>query len=57
MMNQFDAAPEAKPGLTAVKLAWVKPTLERLSLKDALSGGSKAQDGYTAGPDQRTTFS
>jgi hypothetical protein len=44
MMNQFDSNDDRKP-----TVAWVKPTLERLSLKEALSGVGLRNDGNTNG--------
>jgi len=56
MMNQFDVTREspARPQDGSVGAAWVKPSLERLSLKEALSGGTHGADGTHLGD---TTFS
>jgi hypothetical protein len=49
-MNRFEAAPETKSLPHTLKSAWVKPTLERLSLKDAMSGNNGGlTDGFTPG--------
>ena len=50
MTNRIDTSEKRRPALD-----WVKPTLERLSLKEALTGGSGGSDGHTGGGN--TTFS
>jgi hypothetical protein len=40
----FDQA-DVKPADSATRAAWVKPTLERLSLKEALTGSFHHLDG------------
>ena len=50
MTNRIDAPENRRPALD-----WVKPTLERLSLKEALSGGAGGSDGHTVMGN--TTFS
>jgi hypothetical protein len=52
MTNQFDVTRNSPEDRKAA--AWVKPTLERLSLKEALSHGTKHTDGTAGG---NTTFS
>jgi hypothetical protein len=52
MMNKFDIVGESSAD---AKAAWVKPTLERLSLKEALGGGTTTADGPTV--DGVTPFS
>ena len=47
-MQQFEANQAVRTSPDVPKSTWVKPTLERLSLKDALSGGTTGSvDGTT----------
>jgi len=50
MTNRIDPPENRRPALD-----WVKPTLERLSLKEALTGGGGGSDGMT--PHGETTLS
>jgi len=58
MINQFDGTHgNERKDIGSAPVAWVKPTLEKLSLKDALSAGTISNDGTTGGPGHITTFS
>jgi len=48
MMKQMDVMHMNQPIPETSKSDWVTPTLERLSLKEALAGGTGGSDGHTA---------
>jgi hypothetical protein len=47
MMKQMDVTHANQPNPETSKPLWITPTLERLSLKEALSGGTTSFDGRT----------